>query len=1113
MLSTKFNRSSSLWSIAKKELGLTKKLKRTLSQTDIAHIKHAEMKSIIRMSCLNDLKDILINTQDQISFMGTHHTMGGHTLVDGGVRIDTKTFNKILGIDLKAKTVTLEPGLTWSDLIVYLNNYGMSPKTIQSYSGFSIGGSIFGPNAHGILSDYNIGHSVVSFKVMLANSKCYNVKPGEPLFNYLIGSYGTLGFVYEITLKIVANDKLRMLDKVLPIETGFDEFKKDIFEGTHHDDNANDRTHVKFIRLNPKLDKMTYFQYVHTGNVASALDRNPPSISYFSSVIFHWCAHWELFKKVKGLAERITKVHLDAVYKPDNITLVDRNVFAYESPDGVSGKLSHLNATHILQEYFISPEKDLPYKLMALLKQKYGMQREIELLNTTTRIVKKDEHNFLLSYSPKSDMFAFVLYIRLGLSESAEENLKAIQLDLNEFVTKNGGTFYLPYLYHYTREQILTAYPNMLEYIKFKHKIDPENRFQNKWFQNMEELLKTDLETYTLKTSLENVISGSNEIEFSNTCKPSHIFNLDDKSQYIIRDMMRNTHLKTNFKMFLQYVFTIHKQGSIMDILEKYSHLDDKKLYLEHLLPYYSNTFSPLNIFGLPAFISRARNTLNFQLEEIQTQVQKIVDFVRLDQTEISSVLNVGDKGRYHDVYGDLFQNAKRNYVTIDWDSKSGMWFKSMIDEKIDHNNVSNRKHDIIFSLAGLHHYSLTDLDRVLKHSANTVKDKGLFILRDHDVQSEEDNILVRNAHTVFNALAGEKHFVESNELVYFRSKEGWEELLKQYGFTRVIKICNDNQLESQEVVISELQKHDPTRNFMMCFQYNDPNRNSVQSTTKKTGLIWSIFTILIAIATLPFVLIFGRKKSIPPKSTSDSTFEELGGKTMQPFNSFAQIPEWFNVEYASEYPKFLVDYPWYLFPFKKANDQMIETCKFAYNVDKKDGVPISSDITMSAFVIICHCVGCIFSSLFGSLLNTFMKAEDVGGVRHVLVSNPNKYNLEQSVRFNNTKYTARVLQIKSDTNEYLVEIPMYRPFTEIAKVWFDSDKDLQITSISGNSKVWVDVRGSTIKSDKWAIHTKGSLRDENHKLNTIKLEVIDLRELYELSKQHDSIMLQIFQQ
>lgn len=1107
MFTSKFDRTSSFFGIVKNELGLLKKTKRVLNETDIAHIKFSKMESIVKITCLNDLKDILQNTQKQISFMGTHHTMGGHTLVDDGVRVDTTIFNKILEINLKKQTVTIEPGLTWSDLIVYLNNYGMSPKTMQSYSGFSIGGSIFGPNAHGILSDYNIGHSVVSFKVMLPNFKCYNVKPNETLFNYIIGSYGTLGFVYEITLKIVPNDKLRMIDKVFPIEIGFNEFKKDIFKGTYQDDNQNDRTHVKFVRLNPELDKMTYFQYIHTGNIASTLERNPPSISYLSSIIFHWCAHWDIFKKVKALVERITKVHLDAVYKPDNINLVDRNVFAYESPDGVSGKLKYLNATHILQEYFIPIENDLPYKFMALLKQKYKTEKEIELLNTTIRIVKKDEHDFLLSYSPKSDMFAFVLYIRLGLSDCAEQKLKLIQLDLNEFVTKNSGTFYLPYLHHYTAEQVLTAYPNIIEYIKFKYQIDPDNRFQNKWFQNMENLFEPYLNSYKLKKSLEEVISESEEIEFP-TSTDIEIYNFDTKTPYIIKNMMENLHLKTNFKMFLQYVFTIHKQSSVMEILEKYYHLDDKNLYIEYLLPHYSNSFSVSNIFNLPAFIFRAKNTLNFQLEEIQTQVQKIVDFVRVDQTEVYSVLNVGDNGRYHGLYSNLFQHATRNYVTLNWDRKFGMWFKNMVDEKLG--VEIDVKHDIIFSLAGLHHYSLTDLDLVLKHCANTIKDNGLFILREHDVKSEDDNILVRNAHTVFNALTGEKHFNESTELVYFRSKEGWEKLLKQYGFSRVIKVYGDNKQIEQEVIVAELQKHDPTRNIMMCFQYNNPNKNvNINSSTKKFGFI---LKTLMTIAMLPFVLLFGTKKQ-SEKSNINFTFEELGGKTMPEFNSFAQISEWFNVEYVSEYSKFLVDYPWYLFPFKNANDQMIETCKFAYMTDLKDSVPFSFDIFMSAFVIICHCVGCVFSSIFGLLLNTFMKAENVGGVRHILVSNPNKYNLEKSIMFNNVNYTAKVLKIKEESNEYLVEIPMYRPFTELVKLWFDEDNDLQITSISGNSKVWVDVRGSTIKSDKWAIHTKNSLRDENYKLNTIKLEVCDLRELHEMSKQNNSTILHIFQQ
>lgn len=1086
MINTKFERSSSVIDIIKKEVGLLQKPYRNLNQTDVGYIESCNMKSIVNISSVFDLYEILTITNEPIALMGTCHTMGGHTMVENGIRINTKTFNKILEIDLKNKNVTVQPGITWSELIVYLNNFGMSPKTMQSYSEFSVGGSIFGANAHGILSDYNIGHSVVSFQIMLPNTKCFLVNAGEPLFNYIIGSYGVFGFVYELTLKIVPNDKLRMIDKTINVENGCDEFMKDMFNGTHTEDNSNDKTHVKFIRFNSKLNKMKYFQYIHTGNITSKLNRSPPSISYLSSIIFHWCVHWSIFKKIKGIAEKITKVHLDAVYKSENINLVDRNVFAYESPEYVSGKLSYLNATHVLQEYFIPNLNDLPYKFILLLKQKYKELKEIELLNVTLRIVKKDEYPFILSYSPKSHMLAYVLYIRLGLSEIAKKTLKEIQIELNDFVTKNGGTFYLPYLHHYTSEQILTAYPNMLEYIKLKREIDTNNRFTNKWFQNMEKILESDLENYKLKINFNDILNQSVEILepeiLKNKDNSDYIFNFDSNCENTIKNMMCDIDLQTKFKMFLQYVFTIYKHENVMNILEKYCELNDKKLYIEHLLPCYLNNLSLLNIFKFPSFIIRTRNTLNFQFEEIHKQIEKLLHFTKTNRFTVTSILNVGDKGRYHSLYTKIFPNIlSRNYITVDWNDKKWMWFNNMQNEEFnsDHNK---RKHDVIFALAGLHHYSLKDLENVLKHCQKTIKDKGLLILREHDVTSEKDNILVRNAHTIFNALVGEPYEIESTEMVLFRSKIGWEKLLEKYGFSRVVKVEDDN-FNSQEVIISELQLHDPTRNFMMCFQYNDPNRNKKKEITSEI-------------------------------SFETKTFEELGGKIKPDFNSFSQISEWFNVEYAFEYPKFLVDYPWYLFPFKKASDQMIETCKFAYNIDKKDGVKISSDIIMSLFVIICHCTGCLFLSFFGYLLNKFMDAKNVGGTREILVLNPNKYNLESTtIIFNNKEYKAKVLNVKNETSEYLVEIPMYRPFTEIVKAWFDSDENITITSISGNSKVWVDVRGNEIKSEKWAIHTKNSLNDENFKLNTIKLNVNELRELHIISKQNKSVMLQIFQQ
>ena len=209
---------------------------------------------------------------------------------------------------------------------------------------------------------------------------------------------------------------------------------------------------------------------------------------------------------------------------------------------------------------------------------------------------------------------------------------------------------------------------------------------------------------------------------------------------------MKDEHLKYNFKLFLQYVFSLHRSQDIMKILEKNSDLSDMKIYINYLLPHYEKMV--YNIFKIPIFIHRANSILNFQLNEISNQIEKITDFIRIDQKQIYSVLNVGDTGRYHEVYKKLFKNAKRNYMILGKKSKFEMWIKSMYDENM---SQSIRKHDIIFSLAGLHHYSLEELDKVLTHCSNTIKKNGIFILRDHDVRDEKDNILVRNAHTVFN--------------------------------------------------------------------------------------------------------------------------------------------------------------------------------------------------------------------------------------------------------------------------------------------------------------------------------------------------------------------------
>lgn len=1117
----KFARTHWFTHILLKELGFLgkTKFKKHNVQTDIASIYKIPMRGIIQMTSLGDLINILKNTDHNVSFQGTGHTMGGHTLINNGILFDTKAFNKVLDVNTAKRTVTVQPGIIWSDLIVFLNKFGMSPQIIQSYSGFSVGGSLF---AHGILCDYNIAHSIKGLKILLPNGKCYDVTPGEKLFEYIIGTYGTCGFIYEITLNIVPNDKLKFIDNVIiKSSEGFKTFKEMISELSSTEEQQKTETEIKFIRMEHNLETMKLHKYVHAGNVASELGGNAPTLSWTNTVIFHWFAHWEIFKQLKKMGENLKGIHLDAVYTAGYERLVDRNVFAYEGQESVSGKLSYLDATHVLQEYFLPFVGDLPYEFVAKLKNEFNEKFGCDLLNVTARIVKKDEYPFVLSYCPKEHMCAFVLYIRLGCDDESIEKLKRKQISLNQFCVENGGTFYLPYLHHYTKEQLLKAYPRILEFIKFKQQIDPSCRFTNEWYNDVVIMLRDELGNFDCEINVEKIIEESKEINQLTEVSENYIFNRFGKRTTIIQEMTANKFASNKFKLFLDHVFPLYKSEEIMDMLSRNSSLTDKDMYFNCLLPLYrSKTRNPFNI---PGFISNARNSLKIQLKEIESQIVSITNTIQLDNFNVGSILNVGDKGRYNDVYKKIFPNSTRSFVTIDWSpsEQRGMWIKGMIDEQL---GSAKRKHDIIFSLAGLHHYKLDDLEKVLEHCKKTISIGGYFILRDHDVTNETDCNMVDNAHLIFNGLTGESHMLEINEMRYLRSRKGWEKLMKEYGFESSYDIVSEGDIGPQLVKISAVQKHDPTRNIMMCFKYVGTKEELIsqtvkQNSNKKSNVFQTIFfpiTFLLMLI-MSFFGLFKKNTQIVSNEHSELTeikqkFKDAGGRIKPNFDSVAQIPEWYNVLYAEKYPELLIDYPWYLFPFMKAYRQMIDVCKFAYDVEKQNGTKFSSDVVMSLFVITCHCVGCVFSSLFATLINSCLNAQDVGGVRHILVENPKKADLNTEITFRNTKYKSKVFKEWENVTS-MVEVPMYRPFTEIVKVWFENDKDITIKLISGNDKVWVDVRGKIPIQEKWPAKTIPGLLKDEECVNYLNVNVSELRELFEFAESNNAHVMQIFQQ
>ncbi len=407
---------------------------------------------------------------------GEQHSMGGQSIAENGYIIDTKYLNHVLMFDKENKTVTVEPGITWANLIYFLNFYSLSPIILQSYASFSVGGSVC-VNIHGITSDNVLCNSIEEIEIVNSDAKIIlcNRKQNVELFTLIIGGYGLFGIITKIKLKVTNNKELNMES----INTNIYNFNN-VYQQYINNHNAD----IKIARINI-INMEDINLYVFTDNkkqkVISNIDNMPKEMSKISQLVYKWILPNRKIQKIRFSMENIKGKPLDFA----NNNLITRNEFLYESAKPIStlySPLIDIKKTHILQEYFIPNNNNNFITWMKILKQIFvnNIYKNITLLNITIRYVLHDKETFL-NYA-KQDMYAFVFYYRINCNDEADNELQIIHNLLVNITLQLGGTFYLPYRLHYTDSQLKTSYPNINEFFKFKKKYDPNEMFQNLWY-------------------------------------------------------------------------------------------------------------------------------------------------------------------------------------------------------------------------------------------------------------------------------------------------------------------------------------------------------------------------------------------------------------------------------------------------------------------------------------------------------------------------------------------------------------------------------------------------------------------------------------------------------
>ncbi|SFP90409.1 FAD-binding protein [Hymenobacter arizonensis] len=430
------------------------------------HTIAVETDSAAALLQLRQLIELARTKSLSVAIAGSQHSMGGHTLAPGGIRLDMRPF-KHMRLDTATNLLTVGAGATWADVIPYLNRYGRAVATMQSDNAFTVGGSL-SVNCHGWQPNQPpIAATVQSVLVLLADGQLLRCsrQQNQELFALVLGGYGLFGIILEAQLQTHANKVYRYQRVKMDAGHYLQEYQRHI--------DANPQVHLAYGRLNVTptnfLEEAT-LNYFTTQRAAPPQYPLPePGLTAFKRAVFLGSKHNEYGKQLRwDLEQSFSQTQVGNEYS--------RNEIMNESPAFYLNRTA--GQTDVLHEYFIPAQQ---YNAFRLALQRRIPQHKADLLNVTLRNVYADTDTFL-PYA-REEVFGFVLFFNQGTTAADEADMVALTQELIADAEHLGGTYYLPYRLHAEPAQLARVYPQFQKFVALKQRYDPKEVFQNKFYQ------------------------------------------------------------------------------------------------------------------------------------------------------------------------------------------------------------------------------------------------------------------------------------------------------------------------------------------------------------------------------------------------------------------------------------------------------------------------------------------------------------------------------------------------------------------------------------------------------------------------------------------------------
>jgi FAD/FMN-containing dehydrogenase len=430
---------------------------------DITGLNPIEVERVIAPTELAQIVTAVKQHSGPVSIGGGRFSMGGQTATDDALQIDMRDFDRVLEFSAERREIRVQSGITWREVLEYVDPHDLSPQIMQSYANFTVGGSL-SVNVHGrYVGEGPLIGSVRSLRLVLADGSLVDASPDDnpEIFYGAIGGYGGLGVIVEATLGLVENSRIARESAVMPLSQYRAWFDREVR-------GQRDLVLHNGILYPDSFDTVRAVSYRRTAAALTEKARLTPADRSY---------HLQHAGIRLTSASRAGRMLREAALDPLLFRGTQVQWRNHEASLDVRElePISGADFSFVLQEYFV-PSAQLE-RFVGELARLTGQHRA-NLINVSIRHAKADPGS-LLAWAPE-EVFALVLYYRQGTSVAERKRAAAWTRDLIDAALACGGRYYLPYQIHASREQFLAAYPRAPEFFALKQRLDPGYKFRNR---------------------------------------------------------------------------------------------------------------------------------------------------------------------------------------------------------------------------------------------------------------------------------------------------------------------------------------------------------------------------------------------------------------------------------------------------------------------------------------------------------------------------------------------------------------------------------------------------------------------------------------------------------